>query len=113
MITAFSVGRMVIDGVTYTNDVKIIQNTVVPDWWRKSGHSVDVDDVHDILSYHPDILVIGKGDPGYMTTTPALRKVLEQKSIELIEDKTTKAIQLFNQTLKAGKRIAAGFHVAC
>ena len=104
---------MVIAGVTYTNDVKIIQNTVVPDWWRKSGHSVDVDDVHDILSYHPDILVIGKGDPGYMTTTPALRKVLEQKSIQLIEEKTPKAIQIYNQTLKAGKRIAAGFHVAC
>ena len=113
MITAFSFGRMVIDGVTYTNDVKIIQNTVVPDWWRKGGHSVDVDDVHDILTYHPDVLVIGKGDPGYMTASPALQKVLEQKSIELIEEKTTKAIQIFNQTLKEGKRIAAGFHVAC
>ena len=104
---------MVIDGVTYTHDVKIIQNTVVPDWWRKGGHSVDVDDVHDILIYHPDILVVGKGDPGLMTTSTALQKVLEQKSIELIEEKTTKAIQIFNQMLKAGKRIAAGFHVAC
>ena len=88
MITAFSFGRMVIDGVTYNNDVKIIQNTVVPDWWRKRGHSVDVDDVHDILNYHPDILVIGKGDPGFMTTSPDLQKVLEQKSIELIEQQS-------------------------
>ena len=104
---------MVIDGVTYTNDVKIIQNTVVPDWWRKGGHSVDVADVHDILTYHPDVLVIGKGDPGYMTTSPALQKVLEQKSIELIEEKTTKAIQIYNQMLKADKRVASGFHVAC
>ena len=104
---------MVIDGVAYTNDLKIIRNTVVPDWWRKRGHSVDVDDVHDILNYHPDILIIGKGDPGLMTTSPALQKVLAQKSIELIEDKTTGAIQIFNQMLKEGKRIAAGFHVAC
>jgi hypothetical protein len=113
MITAFSFGRMVIDGVTYTNDVKIIQNMVVPDWWRKSGHSVDVDDVHDILNYHPHILVIGKGDPGFMTTSAGLRKVLAQESIELIEEKTTRAIQIFNQVLEEDRRVAAGFHVAC
>lgn len=113
MITAFSFGRMVIDGVTYTNDVKILQNKVVPDWWRKRGHSVDVDDVHDILIYRPDVLIIGQGDPGLMTTSSALRKVLEQKSIELIEEKTPRAIQIFNQMLEEGKRIAAGFHVAC
>lgn len=113
MITAFSFGRMVINGVTYTNDVKIIQNLVVPDWWRKRGHSVDVEDVRDILTYHPGILVIGKGDPGLMTTSSDLQKVLEQKSIQLIEEKTTRAIQIYNQMLKAGRRVAAGFHVAC
>jgi hypothetical protein len=30
-----------------------------------------------------------------------------------MQEKTTRAIQIFNQMLKEGKRIAAGFHVAC
>ncbi|UCE56928.1 MAG: hypothetical protein JSV31_16240 [Desulfobacterales bacterium] len=113
MITDFTFGKMMVNGEIYTNDLKCIQDTVIPNWWRRSGHSVHVEDVRDILEFHPDILVIGKGEPGFMATSPTLREVLEKHSIELIEEKTSKAIQIFNQLLQEGKRVAAGFHVAC
>lgn len=113
MISEFSFGKIVVNGVTYTNDIKIIQGQVVSDWWRKRGHSVDLEDVQDILDSKPSVLVIGKGQPGMMKSTRSLRKYLKKNGIELIEEKTSQAIKTFNRLLQQGKEVSAGFHVAC
>jgi len=49
MIEKYSSGKIVVNGVIYTNDIKIIQGLVVSDWWKKKGHSVDIEDIQDIL----------------------------------------------------------------
>ncbi|MGD2030754.1 MAG: MTH938/NDUFAF3 family protein [Desulfobacterales bacterium] len=113
MIEQYSFGNIVINGVSYRNDVKIIQGKVVPEWWRKRGHFVDVDDIQDILKSKPDILVLGKGSPGQMKSTEALRKFLKKKSIELIEEKSSKAFKTFNRLFNEGKNVSAGFHLTC
>jgi len=113
MIERYSFGNIVVDGVTYTNDIKIIQGTVVPEWWRKNGHLVDVDDIQDILNSKPNILVVGKGSPGQMKSTGALREFLRGNAIELIEEKTSKAVETFNRLLEEGQNVAAGFHLSC
>lgn len=56
---------------------------------------------------------IGKGSTGQMKTTGALRKFLEENNIELIEEKTSKAVETFNRLLKQGDNVAAGFHLSC
>jgi hypothetical protein len=113
MIEQFSFGQIIANGVSYTSDIKIIQGKVIPEWWRKSGHRVDVDDIKDIIKSKPDILVIGKGKPGLMKSSRSLREFLKDNEIELIEEKTSKAVQTFNRLLKAGKDVSAGFHVSC
>jgi hypothetical protein len=113
MITEFSFGRIVINGMAHTNDIKVVKGHIVPDWWRKSGHCVEIEDVQDILDADPEILVIGKGQPGYMNLSENLRKLLEKKEIQLIEEPTSKAIQTFNRLLDVGKNVSAGFHVGC
>ncbi len=113
MIEQYSFGNIVVNSVRYTNDMKIVEGKVIPEWWRKRGHSVDVDDVQDILKSGPNIVVLGKGSPGMMKATRALREFLKDRNIELIEEKTTKAVETFNQLLKEGQDIAAGFHLAC
>ena len=113
MIENFSFGKIIVDGVTYTTDIKIVQGHVVPDWWRKKGHSVDVEDIQDILASNPSVLVIGKGQPGLMKTSRSLRNFLKKNNIELIEEKTSKAINTYNLTLETGKKVSAGFHVSC
>ena len=113
MIEQFSFGKIIVNGVSYTSDIKIIQGKVIPEWWRKSGHRVDADDIKNILKSKPDILVIGKGKPGLMKSSRSLREFLKDNEIELIEEKTSKAVQTFNRLLKAGKDVAAGFHVSC
>jgi hypothetical protein len=113
MIENYSFGNMVVNGVRYSNDLKIIKGKVVPEWWRQRGHFVDADDLQDILISKPDILVIGKGSPGQMKSTGELQKILKDHSIELIEEKTAEAVETFNTLFQEGKNVAAGFHLSC
>ena len=113
MIESFSFGNIVVNGITYTNDIKIIQGKVIPGWWRKKGHQVNIDDIQDIIAAGPDILVLGKGKPGLMKSTPSLCEFLKQKHIDLIEEKTSKAIKTFNRLFKQDKNVCAGFHLTC
>jgi hypothetical protein len=113
MITDFSFGRIVANGQACNNDIKIVRGTLVPDWWRKSGHIVEIEDVQDALDKDLEILVIGKGQPGYMRAANSLRQHLADKSIKLIEEPTAKAIETFNRLYQEGRRVAGGFHVGC
>ena len=113
MIEQYSFGNIVINSVKYTNDMKIVLGKVVPEWWRKRVHSVDLDDIQDILKSGPDIVVIGKGSPGLIKATRALREFLKDHNVKLIEEKTTRAVETFNRLLKEGQNIAAGFHLTC
>ncbi|MBU0767990.1 MAG: hypothetical protein KJ687_02700, partial [Proteobacteria bacterium] len=102
MIENFSFGNIVVNGITYTNDIKIIRGSVIPNWWRKRGHRVDIEDVRDIIEAKPNILVLGKGKPGMMKSTRSLCEFLKQNDIDLIEEKTSKAIKTFNRLYKQG-----------
>ena len=113
MITEFSFGTIVANGQTCNNDIKIVQGALVPDWWRKSGHSVEIEDVQDALDADPEILVIGTGQPGYMRITDSLRRYLQKNNIKLIEEPTSDAVKTFNRLFGQGKRLSGGFHVGC
>jgi hypothetical protein len=113
MITDFSFGKIVVNGKRYTNDIKIVRGQVISDWWRKSGHRVEVEDIADILESGPDTLIIGKGSPGLMKTSHHLRESLESRNIVLIEKKTSNAIEVFNNLFEEGRNVAAGFHISC
>ena len=113
MITDFSFGRIAANGKIFNSDIKIIQDTLVPDWWRKSGHTVEIEDVQDVLDSDSEILVIGQGQPGYMKITDSLREHLASRNVQLIEEPTAKAIITFNRLFDEGRRVSGGFHVGC
>ena len=113
MITDFSFGRIAANGQFFNSDIKIIQGTLVPNWWRQSGHTVEIEDVQDVLDSDSEILVIGQGQPGYMKIADSLRDCLADRSIKLIEEPTAKAIETFNRLFEEGRRVAGGFHVGC
>ena len=113
MIGKYSFGKIVVNGIPYTGDIKIIKGQVIPNWWRKTGHSVDVADIRDIIEAEPDILVIGQGKPGYMKTTKSLQEFLARHRIDLIEEATSEAVETTNRLLEKRKNVAAGFHLTC
>jgi hypothetical protein len=113
MIEACSFGKMVVNGISYGNDLLVIHGEVQEDWRRKTGHLVDMDDARALLGSAPDILVLGTGRSGMMKIDPSLQTVLEEKGIELIAQPTTEAVRTFNQLWQKGRNVAAGFHLTC
>jgi hypothetical protein len=113
MIDAYLYGSMQVLGVRHEADLKIIQDRVVANWWRRQGHVVDTTDVADILAAGPEILVVGMGQPGQMRVAESLRTVLKDANIALVEEPTAGAIQTFNRFHAQGRRVAGAFHLTC
>ena len=113
MIDQYSFGSITISGKRYSSDLKIINGEVYPDWWRKSGHSVDIDDVADILDTKPDIIVIGSGSSGLMKVSDGLIQRCDECGVEIIVEPTPDAVLTFNRLYEAGKSVAGGFHLTC
>ena len=72
-----------------------------------------IEDIEDILESRPEILVLGKGEPGQMKSSRSLRDYLNEKNIELIEEKTSKAVLTFNRLFNERRNVSAGFHLSC
>jgi len=113
MVESYSFGKIVVDGIAYKDDIKIIKGKVIPDWWRQRGHLVSLDDIVDILESDSEILVIGTGKFGMMKLSSPLREALTSKGIELIEKKTPGATKIFNRLWSEGRDVSAGFHLTC
>ena len=112
MINAYSFGKIRINNIWYTGDLKISGGVVLPDWWRKSGHVCSLDDIQDLLQDDLEVLILGKGKPGMMRADRELRRFLEQQGIQLIEQPSAEAVETFNNLYRK-KRVGAGFHLTC
>ena len=112
MIDSHRFGLMIIGGRQYTADLKIIDGVVVPEWWRREGHSICVEDIADIAAAKPDILILGTGVYGLMKVPERFKRQLESLGIELLAEPTEKAVALYNQ-LHGERNVAAGFHLTC
>lgn len=113
MIESYSFGSITISGKQYSSDLKIINGQVYPDWRRKSGHTVDIDEVADIIKAKPDYLVIGSGSLGRMKLSDRLRKHLSDCGIQVIVEPSADAVLTFNRLYGDGRSVAGGFHLTC
>jgi hypothetical protein len=113
-IEDYVAGRhMVVDGEKYIHDLKIIGHSVKSNWWRREGHRLSGEDIKDILSASPDVLVVGTGYAGAMQIPDGLRRHLEKKYIRMISEPTAKAVQTFNRMRAEGKNVSGAFHLTC
>lgn len=112
VVESYAFGRMVVRGRTYTSDLIIFPDRVEDSWWRKSGHSLVLEDMATAFEEAPDILVIGTGFMGVMKVTPDVKKYAAEKNIPLIIAKTKKAVERYNQLCLQKKTIGA-FHLTC
>jgi len=113
MIQSYSFGRMKIKNRLYTSDLKIVNGRIVDNWYREGGHQVGVEDVGDILSTKPEVVVFGTGDQGRMHLNHVLKNTLNRRNIDFIEKPTADALDAFNQMVAKGKKVAGAFHLTC
>jgi hypothetical protein len=114
MIDQYTTGsHMIVDGTTYHQDLKIIRDEVKGNWWRKEGHRLDLDDIQDILSAEPEVLVIGTGYAGNLRIPGSVRQTIEGHHIKFISATTADATKTFNRLLAEGRDVAGAFHLTC
>ncbi len=109
-IESYSFGKIVIDGVTYRNDVILLGRTVKSGWRRKKGHRLNMVDLNDLLEYEPDLLIIGTGSSGMMIVP---EEVVEDLDFTVEYYPTKRASDKYNKELKKGTRVAGAFHLTC
>jgi hypothetical protein len=111
-IQSYRFGRMVVDGESHTRDLILLPERVVTNWWRKDGHRLDVDDLQEVLSATPDVLVVGTGAYGLMKVLPETRQAIEDAGIRLQVARTGEAWQTYND-LRENRPTAGAFHLTC
>ncbi|MHC4477917.1 MAG: Mth938-like domain-containing protein [Planctomycetota bacterium] len=112
-IDSYQFGKIVVDGQVYSSDLILVGGTVRPNWWRKQGHSLAVEDLEVVIEGKPAILVVGCGASGIMKVPEQTRQVLEADGIALEALNTDKAVERFNELTGQGASVAAALHLTC
>ena len=113
MIEGYTTGRITVNHKTYHQDLKIVQGQVLDNWWRKTGHRVDVNDMKDVLNASPDIIVIGTGYAENMRVSQGLLSETRKRNIKVIVEDTYKAVKTFNDLYSREKNVSGAFHLTC
>lgn len=112
-IDSYRFGQIVINGKEYTSDVIIYHDRVDASWRRKEGHRLQPADITDAMNAQPDILIIGTGYAGILTVPKELSAHITSLGIEIMIEKTTKAVELYNSFLGTKKYAIAALHITC
>lgn len=112
MIDSYEFGRIVINGKQYHSDLIIFPNFIKENWWRKSGHSVDIDDLEEAIAANPEVIIIGTGYHGRIKIPKETKNYLESRGIQLIAENTSKAAVTYNRLSQVKKTVAA-LHLTC
>ena len=112
LIDSYRFGQVVVNGERYTSDVIIFPDRVRSDWFRKAGHQLRLEEIAEIMTENPEVLVVGTGASGLMTVLAEVEKALETQGIELIAETTDKACHTYNQLCQSRRAVAA-LHITC
>ena len=112
IIDSYRFGLVVISGKEYTSDVIIFPDRVRSEWWRKSGHELYLDDIVEVLTEEPEVLIVGTVESGLMKVRPEAQQAVEARGIKLIAETTDKACKRYNQ-LCHDQRVVAALHLTC
>ena len=112
-IDDFHFGKISVDGTPYTRDLIVLPSRIIPNWWRKEGHSLLPEDITEIIAEHPGLLIVGRGTSGCMQIAPQTEEVCQKHALTLIAETTPAAVKIFNRKSAAGLSVAGAFHLTC
>ena len=112
MIEEYAFGRISVDGRTYRADVIVFPERVADSWRRREGHNLCLEDLAEVLSYRPEVLVIGQGHSGLMQVPAAVTTELARQGIGAFAAPTAEAVREYNR-LAAAKKVVAALHLTC
>ena len=110
-LEGYSFGRIVVDGEEHTRDLIVLPGRVVPDWWRRDGHSLAVEDLDEVREELPRRLILGCGAHGQLRPDPAVIEALENQGIEVVAVPTDEAVRRYGESDE--RQTAAALHLTC
>jgi len=111
-IEEYGFGSMTINGKDYKNDVIILPDKIISDWWRKEGHKLHLEDLEFFQDYTPKVIVVGCGYNGLMKITREVRDYCTRNNIELLEENSRRAVKVFND-MSGNPDVVGAFHLTC
>jgi hypothetical protein len=110
-ISDYEFGHVVVDGHEHSRDVIVLPGRVVPEWWRRDGHSLVLDDLDEVLDELPERLIVGCGAHGRLHPHPSVIEALEARGVEVEALPTAEAVERYGES--DPDRTAAALHLTC
>ena len=107
----YSFGRIVVDGEEHTRDLIVLPERVVPDWWRREGHSLALEDLDEVKDELPERLILGCGAHGQLQPPAAVIEALEKRGITVEVVPTEEAVRRYGESDE--RHTAAALHLTC
>ncbi|MFX1283147.1 MAG: Mth938-like domain-containing protein [Promethearchaeota archaeon] len=113
IIKNYTFGTIQINNKSFSNDVIIFPEEVLPNWWRIKGHLLHLEDLQEIIKRKPKVLIIGTGYNGVMKVPMNLTSHLEKLGIKTIVKNSREAVNEYNTLVKRNENVAAALHLTC
>lgn len=110
-LSGYSFGRIEVDGEEHRKDLVVLPQRLVAGWWRRDGHSLDIEDLADVMTELPDHLIVGTGASGRMRPDPAAIDELRSRGIEVEVLTTDRAVARYGEL--DPRTTAAALHLTC
>jgi hypothetical protein len=85
--------------------------------WGETGthHNPGIQptDIDEILEKEVEEIVLGRGQLGRLGVSDETEAILRERGVSYHVEKTKKAVDLFNDLARQGKRVAGVFHSTC
>jgi hypothetical protein len=107
----YSFGRIVVDGQEHTRDLIVLPGRVVPNWWRREGHSLVMEDLDQVEDELPERLIVGCGAHGQLRPDPGVIEALRRRGVEVEALHTAEAVRRYGESDE--RRTAAALHLTC
>jgi hypothetical protein len=110
-IEGYGFGRVTVDGREETKDVIVLPGRVVRGWWRREGHGLVLEDLHEVLDELPERLLVGTGAQAQLRPDPGALEALRARGIEVEVLPTGEAVARYVEL--DPRRTAAALHLTC
>jgi hypothetical protein len=113
-IEDYSPGHVVVDGVELDRDVIVLPDRVLPNWWRRDGHSLVIEDLEQVLDELPERLIMGCGYAGRLEPSRSVLEALAERGVEVEALRTEQAVARFGELeARNPAAVAAALHLTC
>ena len=110
-IEGYRFGRVLVDGRELTRDVIVLPERVIPNWWRREGHALVLEDLAGVLDELPGRLVVGTGAAGQMRPDPGALAELRRRGVDVEVLPTDRAVDRYAELDPS--TAAAALHLTC